>query len=356
MLIYEVVQISQNVPFYRLSNCLFSTCSQFIDAIKRDIETLNKCIKHGKWDFNGAFKYIGWNSYVYLHNTHVAFSSIKYPETYDLWEPSTEVKVTTECSKHKSHHCLKPYFLDNRNLKHYLTYKLQGTTNDSEIALLKSYLVHLEKGSFPQADDAVFNWNENEWTERLVQSLKYVLPDRKVTFTANKGSQFSFLHFSSSGISALADSSIFQGAPDIIIKNKIVMNARSEPLDTSDSSGDENLIEACWQRNSLKGKCGSPDKLGELIAALHAALVCKILRKITKQKEIKEVDISVKGMLLDKIIGCIHCNLIGKISRPENAQCSIQIKITDVSGSQVSPEILCAEFEMLLGNFDGTII
>ena len=98
------------------------------------------------------------------------------------------------------------------------------------------------------------------------------------------------------------------------------------------------------------------DKLGELIAALHAALVCKALRKITKQKEIKEVDISVKGILIDKIIGCIHCNVTGKVSKPENSPCSVKIKITDVYGSQLSPETLCAGLEMLIGNLHGTIV
>ena len=127
--------------------------------------------------------------------------------------------------------------------------------NNSEVALLESYLVHLEEGSFAQVDDAVFNWNENEWTERLVPCLKHVLPDYKVTFTANQGSKFTFLHFHSLHISSVADSCIFQGAPDITIK-KIVVNARSEPLETSDSSGDEKLMEASWQRSSLKGKFG----------------------------------------------------------------------------------------------------
>ena len=163
------------------------------------------------------FKYIGWNSYVYLHNFHVAFSSIKYPESYNLWKPSTWAEVATECTKYMSHHWSKP-FLDNRNLKNYLTTKLQGTTNDSEVALLESYLVHLEEGSFPQVDDAVFNWNINEWTERLVPCLKHVLPDYKVTFTANQGSKFTFLHFRSSRFSSVVNSCIFQGAPDITIK------------------------------------------------------------------------------------------------------------------------------------------
>ena len=85
--------------------------------------------------FNGSFKYIGWNSYVYLHNYHVAFSSIKYPEGYNLWKQSTRAEVATECTKHKSRHWLKPYFLDNRKLKHYLTAKLQGTTHIKKYGL-----------------------------------------------------------------------------------------------------------------------------------------------------------------------------------------------------------------------------
>ena len=70
------------------------------------------------------------------------------------------------------------------------------------------------------------------------------------------------VHFSSPHISLVADICVFQGAPDITIKKKIVMNAKSELLETSDLSGDEKLIVACRQRSSLKGKFGSPDKLG----------------------------------------------------------------------------------------------
>lgn len=50
------------------------------------------------------------------------------------------------------------------------------------------------------------------------------------------------------------------------------------------SSEDEN----CHQRPPLSGwdNDDPPEKVGELFAALHILLVCKILRKVTQGKEV----------------------------------------------------------------------
>ena len=71
---------------------------------------------------------------------------------------------------------------------------------------------------------------------------------------------------------------------------------------SDDSSAEENsIIEQSFQRYPMKSAMGSnfPKKLGELLAALYFAL------KLSEQRKIQTC--SVIGLLLDKLIGGIHC-------------------------------------------------
>ncbi len=73
-------------------------------------------------------------------------------------------------------------------------------------------------------------------------------------------------------------------------------------------------VEVTHQRHPMKGKDGNlPEKLGELISALHFLLVCRV---ITKQYKGEVGVYSVRGVLLDKIIGGIECELSGGFNSP----------------------------------------
>jgi len=83
----------------------------------------------------------------------------------------------------------------------------------------------------------------------------------------------------------------------------------------------EFAVEQSFQRHPLKSvpESNLPEKLGELIAASYFLLVCKFFRRLSKQ-------ITINGFLIDKMIGTIHCKLIGNLSAPENVVRSIQVK------------------------------
>ena len=72
-----------------------------------------------------------------------------------------------------------------------------------------------------------------------------------------------------------------RGAPDILTRNRVLVVTHGQDtedsLDTS-TSADE-AIERAHQRPPMRsaGPGKLPEKLGELIAALHFLLVCKII-------------------------------------------------------------------------------
>jgi len=70
------------------------------------------------------------------------------------------------------------------------------------------------------------------------------------------------------------------------------------------------VLKQSFQRSDLKG-LKVPEKVGGLLAALYFILVCNILKQMRKTKNTKTV--SVKGLLLDKVIGTIHCKLTIKL-------------------------------------------
>jgi len=102
-------------------------------------------------------------------------------------------------------------------------------------------------------------------------------------------------------------SSLFHGAPDIIMnKTKIVLIAHEWERPSDNSSSDEyGAIEQSFQRPPLKSKgtLQVPEKVGELLAALYFLLLCRILRGIIRHKEIK--DVSVQGFLINSDRPCI---------------------------------------------------
>ena len=116
---------------------------------------------------------------------------------------------------------------------------------------------------------------------------------------------------------------------------------------TSDSSSeDKSAIETCLQRPILKSNDNDlPEKLGELIALSYILLVCKIFRRIHKQRPMKEV--TVNGLLLDKILGVAHCEVIGNVSGPQDAQKSLQVNVYDASGQQLTAATLCYHLKLL---------
>ena len=130
----------------------------------------------------------------------------------------------------------------------------------------------------------ICNWDENDWTERLVHGINTMFPKMEAVYSAEMG-----LNFSKSLIEKTlhlplycASFYLFRGAPDIIIKKEIVIVNSAGPDSTSDcDSSDEMAVENTNQRPPLKTGEGrlEPEKLGELLAGLYILLVSKVLRR-----------------------------------------------------------------------------
>ena len=54
-------------------------------------------------------------------------------------------------------------------------------------------------------------------------------------------------------------------------------------------------------------------------------------------------EVTVNGLLVDKIIGTLHCKFIGNVSKPgpENAVTSLQVKVYDATRKQLNSQALC---------------
>ena len=106
-----------------------------------------------------------------------------------------------------------------------------------------------------------------------------------------------------------------------------------------DSSGDAYVIQNCHERSRLKTDDSQIiGKVGELLAASYFLLVCKILRKIKKKKELKKL--KIKALLVDKIAGVTRCELTGNVVE-EGEGNSFELVVHDSNGVHLNENTLC---------------
>lgn len=127
---------------------------------------------------------------------------------------------------------------------------------------------------------------ENTWSKRLSASLKQFLPSDlkdKVAYTAQSATEFGNKHSLATGF--VSSSSIinlypFRGASNIRIKNRpLIIDSGAD----DDTSGEECIVEVGKQADKISDPI--PDKVGELLAAMHIALVQKVLRMFSRRTE-----------------------------------------------------------------------
>lgn len=139
---------------------------------------------------------------------------------------------------HKDHVGLEPFFKDNIFLKQYFS-NLYNCTDGEYKVEIGSYLTTLNKiltqglprvhkytiyhsNGIPNARS--WEMTENEWTCRLSYCLPKYLPCGYLSsYTGDDGQQFDDLQWSYSTIK-LSDMYIFQGAPDIILSKRKVLD------------------------------------------------------------------------------------------------------------------------------------
>ena len=100
-------------------------------------------------------------------------------------------------------------------------------------------------------------------------------------------------------------------SPDLVLKSIIVVVSGGEDIDeadTSTSSCDE-IVEVANQRPAMvtaEGCALSPEKVGELLAAMITRAACKAMKHICTKHAIKKI-YTVHGLLLDRMTGAFHC-------------------------------------------------
>lgn len=278
-----------------------------------------------KWKTPGSFAKLKVASttatYVYLHHEHPTFSKT-FLSQLQLCGIDIEVTKAPEpsgCTQHLHHDHLQPYFMDNRYLMEY--YREQAKCGREEEVKEESDLLQeiierkrSAKGTAfecPESSVPVFNWNEDDWTLRLSRGIEKLHPASTVTFSALLGMSFGKVLEIVGVAFGVEKCFLFRGAPDILVQCGGVLCGASTDADVHISSDSEDgAVENCHQRPPLKGYCsmGPPEKLGELIAALHCLVVAKILRRVSKGKEIRRTH-RVKGLLVNKTVGVMQCSL-----------------------------------------------
>ena len=325
-----------------------------LKVIKLDMNELrhSKVGKKDDWKANGCFKklQVADNRYVYVycHSQHAACSSVLLSDLERMCLAIDKSRARLlKCREHRYHDDLQPFFLDNNRLLEYYEDALSEGRNEikPQAELLKNILAGKQSVTGTDFECPKFtsnNWSENDWTKRLVRGIEKTLPQVNVTFSATMGLTFSTDLLSRLRVDASEKYFLFRGAPDIIIHSGSAVISHSASDTTTEGaamSSEDEAIENYHQRPSLSGwdNDDPPEKVGELFAALHILLVCKILRKVAQGKEIHR-KLEVKGLLVDKLYGIMHCSLYVEMG---DGASTLKLDMKDCMGSMLWPESLC---------------
>ena len=363
---YETVTISSPKSKYSLNHKIFTSILKNLkDAVIKDMERLSES-EASRYDLDeicsGHFQSLDDLpcTYIYIHLVHVSFSSVKTSAISGLFKIYTnKMEKLPICDKHQYHDTLEPYFYNNYYFKLYIERSIQGPNCDSNRqAKLLFYKELLKECSQSEETDLLYesklpvaNWKENDWNVRLCNCIKGTYKAINTYFTARKGLKFDSVQSVMSNGVNLVGCYFFRGAPDIIINKTssvVTSHREEEELPADDSSDDENVTcEQSFQRNPLRAadRHKLPEKFGELIASLHFLLICKILRKLSNQRNIHK-QMTVQGLFIDKMIGCLQCKLTANISKPKDKR-TISIKEVDATGTKLDSDALCYHFHEL---------
>ena len=249
---------------------------------------------------------------------------------------------------------LEPFFQDNDNFYQYLDEQINDCNNPQQserLTQLKRYKKEIEDDQFTtdnlfyQPKGSACDWDENTWTLRLANGLK--LNHNGTKFTVNDA--FSTFQCELSNRVSCKKVFILHGLPDILLKKSKLISTATTAHCADDSSSDESFspLEITLQRHPMKSRIMDvPEKLGEVISSCYVLLVCKLLRKVLSGKPIIDESSVVKGLLLDKSLGAIHIELIGRVSQP-NDRDTIKVIVYDASGKNLDSKTLCAHLQLL---------
>ena len=132
------------------------------------------------------------------------------------------------------------------------------------------------------------NWDENDWSKRLTAGLRQLFTSKSLDIEFSAEMELRFRDMVGVSMRAPVDPHclLFHGAPDILIQRIKVPAANTSTSERPTEESEDEISENTHQRPFLKGYdgWGSPQKLGEIIAALHILLTAKVLRKLQKEE------------------------------------------------------------------------
>ena len=174
-------------------------------------------------------------------------------------------------------------------------------------------------------------FQEDDWTKRLSNSIPYCLKSiDRVKYSCRDGPRFDVLQHQYSSI-LITEQYLFHGAPDVIISShrhkllELLVDVEGDDdsvLRTQDtsprssSSSEDDVIEANRGVMTVHRGMVLPEKLGQLIAAMHTLAIAKVIRGAIRGKRCD--DVTVRGMVLDKSVGGFFCSLNVGLSEPNN--------------------------------------
>ena len=326
-----------------------------IELIEKEMMTFNTC-KLGnkqKYNPNGEFMKlpVEGHVYVYSHGDHSSCSSIHFSTLVECGLKFTLEDATTIpiCTTPSDHIWLTPFFYNNAyTLTKYKQLAMKELETD--VNLLEK-IVHNNKDDadtpFRTPGPKSYNFEENDWTKRLVPGIRKMLPKSVVTYTAEMGGSFGDLLriLRHPRNLAYANFFLFRGAPDITINKNcgLFHSFSSDSVSPTISSEDEcDSIEMTHQRPPMtshkKIPYYPPEKVGELFAGLHILLVSRVLSRLSKAENINK-EYVVHGLLIDKMVGVMVCHL--NIHIQPNCLCQFSFKLFDHEIGILSDSILC---------------
>ena len=142
---------------------------------------------------------------------------------------------------------------------------------------------------------------------------------------------------------------IFRGAPDFTVSRNPVIIGTSEEKDDESTDGEIAQVEHAYQMNPLSSghnRSGLPEKVGQLVAAIHQNIVGKTMTSILKGKPVNP-PFRVWTVHTYKVSGAILVEV--QIDRPSNmGGPSLSVKAKLHGSGQVTKKSLCYSIDSLL--------
>lgn len=264
--------------------------------------------------------------FIYEHTAHASFSSIKFTQIAMFAKVSECWELLRECTTHDHHDWCLPFLYGNKHLQHILeTIKTKSSNND-RLKLVDDILGDKEIFDQNVAEDCS-DYNEDLWSRRLSLSLKHggiksqCMAEFRGTNATTKGITDRIPKTSS------IKCFVFRGAPDIIIEGEsgqsksngdcLVSVDATAAMETADKERDDggsydssaSLITCTDDKNNEVERDDSGEiemgfqmpptkpykpgsfisiKVGELIGAIHASLVAKVLQRCKDGKKLRK--------------------------------------------------------------------